>query len=278
MAIVYRVKEWDRHFENSRSREVEHCRHVCLPNRQDGLGLTAVLKESDGLAIFGFFILLVERLSQQRQPRGGWMAGDGVPNGRPWTTSDMSFLWRRPEEEVKRALEVLTSPEVGWIEAVDTKTIPSAVPVDTSCRSERQSKAIEGQRDGRTDRGTEGRKDRRTEGGVLGTYPFKERFVREAGKIAVRLFKSVTSADNEVKQAMNKGQDLVRVMAWLLVTEKDHAKGEVNLPHAYFRALWSKGAEPPDWALDKAKELLKGEPNGGDKEGAEAAQPQQGGS
>jgi uncharacterized phage protein (TIGR02220 family) len=117
--IVYQVKDWDRNYENNKSREREDCSFVCVPNSHSGLGISRVLDEKDGATIYGIFNLIVGACSRQRKPREGWMTQDGHPTGTPWAVADLSLMFRRPEKEIRRALDVLCSPGVAWIGRVE---------------------------------------------------------------------------------------------------------------------------------------------------------------
>ncbi len=115
MPVVYQVHDWDRHFENFKSRTVERCGYVCTPNKQHGEGLTYILTLTDGLSIYGVFNLILGACSQHAKPRQGWLTNDGTAQGKPWTASSLSIRWRQTEKVVSRALQVLSSSEVGWL-------------------------------------------------------------------------------------------------------------------------------------------------------------------
>lgn len=126
--IVYRIKDWDVHFENAKSRERETCSYVCVPNKQHGMSFSKLMLEKDGGNIYGTWHLMVGACSQQRRPREGWMTNDGKPTGTPWTVEDLSVKFRRPDSEITRALEVLTSPRIAWIETYQINVAPAASP------------------------------------------------------------------------------------------------------------------------------------------------------
>ena len=117
--MTYQIKDWQHLFENDRSRAVMRCSWLRLPNKQDGMGFRYVLGLSNGLAVLGVWMLIVEKCSQQtpRKPlmREGWLTDDGTPEGRPWSAADMAEMWGKPTEQIQCALNVLTAPKPGWI-------------------------------------------------------------------------------------------------------------------------------------------------------------------
>lgn len=126
---MYCIKDWDMHFENNKSRERIKCSYVCVPNKQDGKGLIEILSLPDGASIYGIWCLLLGLCSKQRKPRHGYLTDNGLPTGCPLTARDLALIWRRKEAEIARALDVLSSQPVGWIEIdgeVPAKCPPSA--------------------------------------------------------------------------------------------------------------------------------------------------------
>lgn len=112
--VTYQVANWDKHFENERSRSRKHCSFVCVPNKQHGMGFSRIMAEKDGSAIYGVWHLVLGACSQQEN-RNGWLTSDGEPTGIPWGVEDLSLKFRRPQSEISRALDLLSSPKVGWI-------------------------------------------------------------------------------------------------------------------------------------------------------------------
>lgn len=113
---MYRIKDWDGHFENDRSRRVDECSFVCVPNKQHGLGLLYILSLEDGLTVYAIWNLILGAASRQRKPRQGWMSDDGTEAGIPWTHEEMALRWRRSIKEIETAIQVLCSSRVGWLE------------------------------------------------------------------------------------------------------------------------------------------------------------------
>lgn len=120
MNPIYQLADWDLHFENRRSREIDHRDYVFVPNKQHGMGLTRILSRPDGAEIYGIFHLIVGALSQQRRPRNGWLTDDGKSTGFPWGSAELSEKFRVPQEKIQNALDVLSSQRIGWIRVVDS--------------------------------------------------------------------------------------------------------------------------------------------------------------
>ncbi len=142
MTEAYRVKDWDRHFENNKSRERDKCGFVCVPNKQDGMGLTRILSEKDGASIYGIWHLIVGALSRQSRPRTGWLTDDGHQTGTAWAPQDMALRWRRKTDEIQRALDVLCSPAVGWVESA--RRVPAECPPSALEEKGNEGKGREG--------------------------------------------------------------------------------------------------------------------------------------
>lgn len=128
--MKYRIAGWSTRFENNKSRERDRCSFVCLPNKQDGLGLAHILSEPDGAALFGIWTLVVQACSRHGRPRNGWLTEDGTEDGTPFAVEDLAMRWRRPQAEICRMLEVMSRPKVGWLIPVGQTSTVAAVPVD----------------------------------------------------------------------------------------------------------------------------------------------------
>lgn len=114
MLMKYQVINWQKHFENDRSRSIDDCAWVKLPNK-DGMSLSYILSLPEGCVVFSVFIRLIQSLSKQRLPREGWMTFDGTPWGEPWPMPLIAIRVMRPEAEVAHALDILSSVQVGWV-------------------------------------------------------------------------------------------------------------------------------------------------------------------
>ncbi len=148
--MKYQIKDWAEHFENNRSRQVEKCSFVCVPNKQSGLGFCRIISEPEGAAIYGIWQMILGACSQQKT-RDGWLTSDGHHDGTPWSLQDLALKFRRPEKEIAMAIEVLTSESVGWIVTHDCR--PSDAQVTPDCRL---GALKEGRKELKEGNGTEG--------------------------------------------------------------------------------------------------------------------------
>jgi hypothetical protein len=112
---LLQLVDWNKHFENNKSRERDRCGFVCVPNKFGGVGLTNVLDHPEGAAIYGIWVLILELCSKQHRPRDGWLTDNGRPDGRPLGPEQLARLFRRSQTEIKLCFEVVSNIEVGWI-------------------------------------------------------------------------------------------------------------------------------------------------------------------
>lgn len=126
--MTYQVKDWQKHFENNKSREREKCGFVCVPNKQHGMGFIKLMAMENGAAIYGVWICILGALSQQSNPRHGWLTDDAKESGTPWNADDLALKFRRPAKEIEQALEVLCSEKIGWMCLHGARPVPAECP------------------------------------------------------------------------------------------------------------------------------------------------------
>src|SRR5215204_7119419 len=74
---TYRIRDWGKHFENNRTRDLKALHFVILPNKHDGDGYTELLDHPNGAAHYGAWVAIVQVAS-----RGSHLAGGcGNPAG-----------------------------------------------------------------------------------------------------------------------------------------------------------------------------------------------------
>jgi len=90
-------------------------RWVPVPNKHDGEGFQRIMREPDGMVIYGCWHLILQVASKCLRDRGTLLRDDGTP----YTAESISLKtgWRNVDD-FKRALSFLSSPDVAWIELV----------------------------------------------------------------------------------------------------------------------------------------------------------------
>lgn len=115
----YEIKDWNRIFENAESRKYKKLNWVPVPNKWDGLGFSRLRKHKNFVVAYCGWSLIVQIASKMPQ-RGILVTADG------WELSpvDMADLTGCPEDVFSKALEVLCTPEIGWIIRKDSENLP----------------------------------------------------------------------------------------------------------------------------------------------------------
>lgn len=124
---VGRVRNWRDRFETAASVNKRRA-SVRLPNHHDDAATCRILSLPDGAAVYGIWCLLAGALSRHGPGRDGWLTHDGSPGGAPWTLDDLAVRWRRPVSEIARAFQVLSSPDIGWLEGISTQSVAPVAP------------------------------------------------------------------------------------------------------------------------------------------------------
>jgi hypothetical protein len=126
------ILNWQKYFENSKSRERDKCSFCCVPNKI-GMGLSQMLSEPDGAAMYGIFCLALGLLSRQTKPRDGHLTDTGRADGRHLTGTELALLWRRPIAEIEKTMAFICQPNIGWAIDLDPKCPPSTRVVPAEC-------------------------------------------------------------------------------------------------------------------------------------------------
>lgn len=116
--MLYSISNWDRIFENNRSREIKELNWVAIPNRHDGSKFAELMSHKNGAQHFAAWILIVQVASRVRDSRGILRRGDGTPH----TPLSLSLVTRCPETVFLEAIPRLLS--LGWLELEGKEQIP----------------------------------------------------------------------------------------------------------------------------------------------------------
>jgi hypothetical protein len=106
---LYSIRDWDKHFEKAQTRKVGRVQWVPLPVKHDGLTFGRVMATSNGLAIYGAWVLIVQ-VAAKCDPRGTLADEKG-----PLTAEDIALKTGAPEALLQEALDVLSSDRIGWL-------------------------------------------------------------------------------------------------------------------------------------------------------------------
>lgn len=108
---MWRIKHWDQHFENNKSREVADARWVPVKNKQDGDGYLSLIEPVDGVACYGAFMAVV-LLASRCKPRGLLVQSNGLPH----TPETIARKTHVPAALIHKALQRCAEPKVDWVE------------------------------------------------------------------------------------------------------------------------------------------------------------------
>ena len=111
---IFKVRDWQKNFENNRSRTVENLRWVCVPNRHDGEGYSILMEQDNSAELFAAWVLILQ-VASKCQERGTLMREDGTP----LTAKALSVKTRAPEAWFENALNFFTI-KVKWLECQAT--------------------------------------------------------------------------------------------------------------------------------------------------------------
>lgn len=132
--MALRIKDWDSTFENWKTRSLDSpLRWVNLPTNQDSPVYRMLMSTAAGIHAFGVFISLVEVAG--KMPERGVLADDKGD----LSIKGLSVRTGIRDGDLRKALAVLTSPEVGWVVSEQ----PAAHPENNLGASSQQPKNIQ---------------------------------------------------------------------------------------------------------------------------------------
>lgn len=108
---AYRIKGWDKHYENNRSRELKRPEWLPLPNTFEGRGFMELMDHPAGMSHYGAWCLLLAVAS--RMPTRGLLVSD---SGHPLLVKDIARMTRGSAKVFDEALPRLIA--IGWMEEV----------------------------------------------------------------------------------------------------------------------------------------------------------------
>jgi len=120
MKPTYRIKDWDRNFENHDSRKISNARWFPMPNKHDGKSFRRIAAHRDGVPVFAAWTLILE-VASKMPVRGVLADEDG-----PLDAEDLAAMTGFPVQIFDLAFSLLTQDKIAWLEADGEK--PQSVP------------------------------------------------------------------------------------------------------------------------------------------------------
>lgn len=116
---IYRVVDWEQHFENNRTRELKSMTWVPVPNKHDGDGFTQLMEHENGAAHLGVWLVVVQ-IASKCDPRGTLLrdSRNGLRSGHD--SQSISRISRIPRQTIEEAIERLLV--IGWVEDISLET------------------------------------------------------------------------------------------------------------------------------------------------------------
>jgi hypothetical protein len=127
VADVYSIRAWNEHFEVSQSRKRKHALNwVALPTKHDGKSFRRLMMMSDGLEIYGAWVLLVQ-VAAKCPVRGILADADG-----PLDSADLAIKTGCRQELFDKALKILSAERIGWLVVAEWERTGTTVPLHTN--------------------------------------------------------------------------------------------------------------------------------------------------
>ena len=110
---AYRIRAWNTVHEKSDTRKCESLSWVSVPLRHDTSGFRRLMKQPDGAAMYGAYLMMVEVSGKLPRSMRGWLVSrEGVA----LDAESLSLKTGAPEELFQKTLEFLSTKNQGWIE------------------------------------------------------------------------------------------------------------------------------------------------------------------
>lgn len=142
----WRVRNWNRHFENNRTRELKRMDWVPMPNKHDGDGFTELMDHANGMAHYGAWALIAQ-VAAKCDPRGTLLRDcrtllrDGAASIKAHDFETLARVTRGSVKVFQEAIPRLIY--IGWLEVVMFSPDGSSELSRTVVRDERQNPAGE---------------------------------------------------------------------------------------------------------------------------------------
>lgn len=131
---LYKIRDWNDHFEVAQSRRDGSNRWVAMPTKHDGKSYRRLMRRQNGPAIYGAWCLIVQ-VAAKCPTRGILADSDG-----PLNAQDLEDKTDCPAEVFEQAFKVLMDPKIGWITSEQYKSSQSKSPGALSTEQTEQNR------------------------------------------------------------------------------------------------------------------------------------------
>ena len=115
---VYQIREWNKYYENNRTRDLKNMAWIPVPNAHDGDGYTTLVSRENGAAMLGAWLAILQ-VASKCDPRGTLLRRGKIPHD----AESLSRITRLPSGILSEALTIC-SVEIQWLEYVEVTEIP----------------------------------------------------------------------------------------------------------------------------------------------------------
>ena len=183
---LYRIREWSRHFENNRTRELRKLGWVPIPNKLDNDGYLELVEHENGAAHFGAWVVIVE-IASRCEPRGILLRDNRTPH----TPHTLARRSRIPESVFAEVFPRLI--HIGWIEDIthylaDPKQF-SKISQDGAKKSQAAANKCPRKKERKKERREPGRRAATPKGGGVGAADNSMREGETLGQFMKRVAK-----------------------------------------------------------------------------------------
>lgn len=158
MVQVYRIKDWETHFENNRTKGLKTLAWVPFPNKHDGDGYTELLDHPEGPVHYAAWVTMVQ-VASKCSPRGTLLRDGRIPHDPP----SLARKTHLPAVSFEGAIPRLLS--IGWLERIDYDERTSDTTQDVAAPWQDSAPRARAERNGTEQKGREGNRRASTSGG-----------------------------------------------------------------------------------------------------------------
>jgi hypothetical protein len=215
MPECIQIVDWDKHYENNRTRDLKRMEWVPLPINLSGDGYTELIDHKNGAAHFGAWCALVE-VAARCGTRGTLMRDNGTPHDK----DSLYRITRIPVSVWAESIPRLVS--IGWISLSVIQQDDAGKPQEGAAPAQDSDYGMEGN-------GTEGKKERKDTFEPLVTLSASEneKLIKEYGETNTRRAYTKLSVYKQSNGKKYKS-DYAAILNWVM--REVMAKGAVPEP------------------------------------------------